>query len=153
MAGRGVSPMRCVRCGARLSPGEQACSRCGTVLDSEDTLILRLFESDPGGLGGGERAWLWFLDERGEDIARTHELREAQTIIGREAKCALAIPHSTVSRRHALIRRESAQYLLSDLGSTNGTLLNLEPLLGEEALRDRDEIGIGVFRLIFRQPR
>ena len=145
--------MLCVQCGTRLEAGREVCGRCGAALDSEDTLILRLFESDLPGQAPGARAWLWFLDETGEEIARTHELREERTVIGREEGCQVAIPHSTVSRRHAVVRREGTQYLLSDLGSTNGTLLNLEPLLGEELLRDRDEIGVGMFRLIFRQPR
>jgi len=40
--------------------------------------------------------------------------------------------------------------LLNDLGSTNGTLLNREPVIGEEQLGDRDEIAIGTYKLIFR---
>jgi pSer/pThr/pTyr-binding forkhead associated (FHA) protein len=37
------------------------------------------------------------------------------------------------------------------VGSTNGTLLNGEPVIGEELLRDRDEIAVGTYKLIFRQ--
>jgi len=55
-----------------------------------------------------------------------------------------------VSRRHAQIRREGSQYFLRDLSSTNGTLLNREPVIEEELLHDRDEIGVGIYRLIFR---
>ena len=60
------------------------------------------------------------------------------------------LPSSTVSRRHAQIRKAGDRFLISDLGSTNGTLLNSEPVIGEEELKDRDEIGIGIYRLIFR---
>ena len=59
-------------------------------------------------------------------------------------------PGNTISRRHAQIHHTDGQYFLTDLGSTNGTLLNSEALVGEEQLHDRDEIGVGIYKLIFR---
>lgn len=115
----------------------------------EDTLILRLFDERPEE-SVGRRAQVWLLDPTGEHVSRTCELPEETTIIGRHADSAISLPSSTVSRRHAEIRGEGGHFFLRDLNSTNGTLLNREPIIGEELLHDRDEIGVGIYRLIFR---
>lgn len=115
----------------------------------DDTLIIRLLDERPEE-ALDRRARLWLLDPAGEHVAQVMELSESITIIGRQAECVICLPSSTVSRRHAQVRREGGQYHLQDLNSTNGTLLNREPVIGEELLHDRDEIGVGIYRLIFR---
>ena len=47
------------------------------------------------------------------------------------------------SARHAEIRLEEGRYLLSDLGSTNGTLLNGTRIAEPRALQDGDVIEFG----------
>ncbi len=115
----------------------------------DDTLIIRLLEARPDE-AVDRRARLWLLDPAGEHVAQVTELADPVTIVGRQAECTVCLPSSTVSRRHAQVRREGSQYFLQDLNSTNGTLLNREPVIGEEVLHDRDEIGVGIYRLIFR---
>lgn len=115
----------------------------------EDTLIIRLFDERPKE-ALARRASLWLLDPEGEHLSRACELKDEITMIGRHPNCAVSLPSNTVSRHHAHIRREGNQYFLSDSNSTNGTLLNREPVIGEELLHDRDEIGVGIYRLIFR---
>lgn len=83
-------------------------------------------------------------------MAKATELTGEVAKIGRNPDCEISLPSSTVSRRHAEIRQEGSQFFLKDLNSTNGTLLNREPVIGEELLHDRDEIGVGIYRLIFR---
>ena len=48
-----------------------------------------------------------------------------------------------VSAHHAEIRRNGSQYIIRDLGSTNGTYLNGEPLRGPQPLHAGDRIRIG----------
>ena len=115
----------------------------------DDTLIIRLLDERPEE-ALDRRARLWLLDPAGEHVAHVTELSESVTIVGRQLDCVICLPSSTVSRRHAQVRREGGQYYLQDLNSTNGTLLNREPVIGEELLHDRDEIGVGIYRLIFR---
>ena len=55
-------------------------------------------------------------------------------------------PEAKVSRRHARIVRRSGQYLIEDLGSTNGTFINRGRRLlpgDRQPLRDGDEIIVG----------
>jgi len=44
--------------------------------------------------------------------------------IGREPACDMTLAHETVSRWHASLERSAGEWLLADLGSTNGTRLN-----------------------------
>ena len=54
------------------------------------------------------------------------------------------------SGHHARVYLKNTDYLLEDLGSTNGTLLNGEKLEGKAVLKSGDEIKIGsaVFKVI-----
>jgi len=55
-------------------------------------------------------------------------------------------PEAKVSRRHAHIFRHSGQYLIEDLGSTNGTFINRGRRLlpgDRQPLHDGDEIIVG----------
>lgn len=150
---------RCPNCGAETEARRQ-CEQCGAESPTEpaakldevddETLILRLLESPVARGGAGQGARIWLLDPSGGEIDQASELREEITIIGRNPECGIRLPSNTVSRRHAQIRRAADRFLISDLGSTNGTLLNSESVIGEEVLKDRDEIGIGIYRLIFR---
>ena len=147
----------CARCGADNPEDHRFCKDCGSPLNwqegevDDDTIIIQLLE------GGGRRvapgdhvARLWLLDLTGEHVDRVYELSDEQVIIGRREDCAVCLPGNTISRRHSQLRHVDGQYFLSDLGSTNGTMLNGEALVGEEQLHDRDEIGVGIYKLIFR---
>ena len=55
-------------------------------------------------------------------------------------------PEAKVSRRHARITRRGEQYLIEDLGSTNGTFINRGRRLlpgDRQPLRDGDEVIVG----------
>jgi hypothetical protein len=55
------------------------------------------------------------------------------------------------SSRHARIFREGHVYVLEDLGSTNGTYLNNEPLRGPAPLHPGDRIRIGDSEFSYQQ--
>lgn len=83
---------------------------------------------------------------------RTHQLGEQPVVLGREPTCDIPLQDLSASRRHVIIRRDTDQYILEDLGSKNGTLVNDLPAQ-TVALRSGDEIMIGAVRAIFRdQP-
>jgi hypothetical protein len=149
--------LTCPRCQAQNSNDHRFCKECGAPLAAargefdDDTIIIQFLEGHGKPRPTTERvARLWLLDLSGEHVERVYELSDELVIIGRRDDCAVCLPGNTISRRHAQLRHAEGQYYLTDLGSTNGTLLNGEVLVGEEQLRDRDEIGTGIYKLIFR---
>ena len=67
--------------------------------------------------------------------------------IGRSSKCDIQIDQESISRNHSKIVNTGKSILVRDLGSTNGTYVNDEPV-DEYVLRDGDLIKIG--RTIFK---
>jgi hypothetical protein len=70
-------------------------------------------------------------------------------VIGRMSTNDVVLADSNVSRRHAELRREGDRWVLVDLGSTNGTLVNGK-LAKEHTLKDGDKIAFGTSELLFR---
>lgn len=70
--------------------------------------------------------------------------------IGRSPGCDIVIEDDIlVSRHHAVIRYHDTGYMLVDLASSNGTLINGEPLASEWTLREGDRIRIGDCDIIY----
>lgn len=53
-----------------------------------------------------------------------YEPEEGPVIIGRSSDAEIAVPDRSMSRRHARLVSEGGEWLVEDLGSRNGTLLN-----------------------------
>ncbi|HYU56420.1 MAG TPA: DUF3662 and FHA domain-containing protein [Actinomycetota bacterium] len=70
--------------------------------------------------------------------------------IGRMADCDVVLEDSGVSRHHAEVRREDGHFVIADLGSTNGTMVN-EAQVSERELEEGDRITIGRSVLEFRR--
>jgi serine/threonine-protein kinase len=89
-------------------------------------------------------------------LLKTADGRFAETpvpdslVIGRSSTAGLRVEDDLVSRRHAEITRENGDYVLRDLGSSNGTQLNGMPIT-VTALAFGDEITLGRTRLLFVQ--
>lgn len=72
--------------------------------------------------------------------------------IGRTSGNHLVLAEELVSRKHAMIQRTTrGEYLLTDLGSRNGSFLNGSPVAGSIVLCDGDRIAIGNHEFLFRQ--
>ncbi len=69
--------------------------------------------------------------------------REHFIVIGRQAQCDLTLRHDDVSRRHAEIGFEGGDFIVRDLGSTNGTFVNGKEIGGTRALCAGDRIEVG----------
>ena len=78
-------------------------------------------------------------------------LKGARTTFGRRATNTVSFQDSGVSGVHCEITREANGYVLRDLGSTNGTLVDGEPVV-ELLLRHNSRIRIGAQRLLFVDP-
>jgi len=71
-----------------------------------------------------------------------HLLVEGEVVIGREPS-GLHLRDSQVSWRHVTVEQQEGGYLLKDLGSTNGTLLNGVQAVEPRTLQDGDQIQLG----------
>ncbi|HET9452321.1 MAG TPA: FHA domain-containing protein [Aggregicoccus sp.] len=74
-----------------------------------------------------------------------------ELVVGRAAESPIAIPDTSVSRRHALLRWVGGGWAVSDLGSGNGTLVNGEPVEEERALANEDVLTLGDTELRFEE--
>jgi predicted component of type VI protein secretion system len=71
--------------------------------------------------------------------------------VGREPSLPLHLDEDTqVSRRHARISAQGGQVVVEDLGSTNGTYVNDQPISSPRALNPGDKVRIGLTVLELR---
>jgi FHA domain-containing protein len=80
---------------------------------------------------------------------RSFELHGGTTVIGRGQESDFRLPDTGVSRRHLEINWDGHTATLSDLGSTNGTTVNGNPVQTWQ-LSDGDIIRIGHSTLVYR---
>ncbi|HEY2948348.1 MAG TPA: DUF3662 and FHA domain-containing protein [Micromonosporaceae bacterium] len=80
---------------------------------------------------------------------RTYPLQIGSTVIGRGDQANLRLPDVGISRRHARLDFDGAQVVLTDLGSTNGTMVNGQRV-SAVALNPGDMIQLGTTTLTFR---
>lgn len=82
----------------------------------------------------------------------------ASTTVGRFDDCDIAIDDHGVSRLHAQITHRtdaatSHEFAIFDYSSTNGTLVNDQPINAVASLQDGDMIRIGNTEFLFRRVR
>ncbi len=80
---------------------------------------------------------------------RSFELHSGTTVIGRGQDSDFRLPDTGVSRRHLEIGWNGQQATLTDLGSTNGTTVNGNPVQTWQ-LTDGDVIRVGHSTLVYR---
>jgi two-component system cell cycle response regulator len=84
----------------------------------------------------------------GMELGRKFDINRDEMSIGRSSRADVQVDHESVSRNHARLLCAGRSVLISDLGSTNGTFVNDELVVGERALRNGDLLKIG--RTIFK---
>jgi hypothetical protein len=80
---------------------------------------------------------------------REYTVAIGSTTIGRGEQASMRLPDVGISRRHARLDFDGAQVVLTDLGSTNGTLVNGQRI-SAVALNPGDVIQVGTTSLTFR---
>ncbi len=96
---------------------------------------------------------LTLLVLQGPDKGRRFELPDSQTLVGRESR-ALPLTDNTVSRRHCeLIPSETGDWVLKDLGSSNGTHVNGTRVDYRYNLKVGDQIRVGRTLMTFGTQR
>src|SRR5947209_360794 len=123
LAGRVVDPLRVVGDLPLRAPGRR-------WLEAATERIRRLGVKLSGGTG--EPPQLLALDWDGT---------QEQLLIGRDPGCDVVLSSLTVSRRHARLTFRDGRWILRDLDSTNGTMVNRRRI-GRCELRPGDRVVI-----------
>lgn len=71
------------------------------------------------------------------------DLGAGTATVGRLPECTISVNDSNISRRHAEVKAGQTAYVVVDLGSTNGTLVNGVRIGGPTQLSDGDIISFG----------
>ena len=152
-----MSHVYCPECGFQNPEAANYCTKCGALLvrdesgadttmsftpeegDEDSAEIVGEIKTEGPALvvrSGGGRAGEHFL------------LEQESTTVGRSPDCDIFLDDVTVSRRHALVKRNKDQFFIEDQGSLNGTFVNRRRVEAG-GLEDGDEVQIGKYRLTF----
>jgi pSer/pThr/pTyr-binding forkhead associated (FHA) protein len=69
--------------------------------------------------------------------------------LGRDPECDLPLDNASISARHAELRLRGGVWMLSDLGSVNGSWVDGEPVLGALPLAPGSTVRLGEVTLSF----
>ncbi len=92
---------------------------------------------------------LQILKSPGATQVSTVSLDGDRCVIGRDPKCGIVIPVTSVSREHAQIVRVQGAFLIKDLDSRNGTFVNNQAISAPTPLKNNDRIRICDFLAVF----
>jgi hypothetical protein len=87
---------------------------------------------------------------QGTQAGMSFPITSSYAIIGREEGVNIVIQDPEASRRHARISWQGGQFILEDLGSTNGTFINGIQITAPQLLNPGDSIGIGQMAIVFQ---
>jgi hypothetical protein len=142
----------CARCGSALaaaaaepadaSSTTSTISIAGLEVDEHDDLAAELLSD---GLPAG---FALLVVQRGPNSGSRFLLDKEVTTAGRSPDSDIFLDDVTVSRRHAQFARTDDGFVVSDVGSLNGTYLNRERI-EQAVVGNGDEVQIGKFRLLF----
>jgi predicted component of type VI protein secretion system len=79
----------------------------------------------------------------GPSAGKVYDLNQAEITIGRDINSDIVINDAEVSRRHARLVGQAGGFVLEDLGSTNGTFVNGQRLMGPHLLRPGEMVLLG----------
>lgn len=89
------------------------------------------------------------LVQRGPEAGSRFLLDKDVVSAGRHPTSDIFLDDISVSRRHATFTRNGGGYVVSDLGSLNGTYVNRDRIDGDIPLAGGDEVQLGKYRLIY----
>lgn len=83
----------------------------------------------------------------GKQAGKKLEIKVSPFLIGRDPECHLRPASPLISKKHCAFTQRGGKVYIQDFESTNGTLVNGEPIAGECELKDKDRVKIGPIEL------
>jgi len=137
----------CPQCGTPNALDSNFCSVCGLALPERDegdhtaTHPAIVVADLPDEMG-------MVVITSGPAAGSRYAISGQVTMLGRHPDSTVFLDDVTVSRRHAEIRADAGRYVISDVGSLNGTYVNGSRVDSVE-LAEGDQVQIGKFKLVF----
>ncbi len=110
---------------------------------------MAMYDNEPTMMGQGRPAATLII-RQGPQAGMSFPLAGNQIIIGREEGLDITLQDPESSRRHARIIWQAGQYIIDDMGSTNGTFVNGVQITAPQILNPGDSIGVGQTALVFQ---
>lgn len=83
---------------------------------------------------------------------REYPLSGPRHLLGRGPDCDIRLTDPLISSRHAVIARDGDHFVIEDLRSRNGTLVNGTPVAGPVRLRPGDKVQLAGYSLVLVAP-
>jgi transcriptional regulator with GAF, ATPase, and Fis domain len=116
------------------------------------------YATDPAFVGGGpeaaSKAGLVLLYARNfQQFQPAYPFQTPRVVIGRDATADVGVPEQAVSRQHARIEFDGTRWVLTDLGSRNGTMVDGAFATGGVELEHLQELRVGdaLFKFVARE--
>ena len=84
-----------------------------------------------------------FVMRTGPNPGKVFEVSKSEIYIGRDINNDIVINDAEISRKHARLILQAGEYVLEDLGSTNGSYVNGQRLMGPHVLRPGETVLFG----------
>jgi pSer/pThr/pTyr-binding forkhead associated (FHA) protein len=161
----------CTACGRQNPDDARFCSQCGTRLVTAEAQPAPAASDATATIqfGGGDRVetsdralspvdaaavdalpvgHALLVVQKGPGAGSRFLLDQDEVSAGRHPDSGIFLDDVTVSRRHAVFRREGDTFTVEDAGSLNGTYVNRDRI-EKVQLKDSDEVQVGKYRLVF----
>ena len=150
-----MSRLYCPECGFANAEAARYCTRCGALIAPQDpqgeTQAMtpeEIAEASIAELADGMEGPALVVRAGGGRAGESFHPNSERTTIGRSPDCDIFLDDVTVSRRHAVLVRDSDGFRIEDEGSLNGTYLNRRRI-DSARLENGDELQIGKYKLTF----
>jgi len=115
--------------------------------DGEATRVAHIKELQDELRARSQRDRAYLIVLQGSNVGEMHEIDGAETVLGRGQTSSLRLNDEGVSRKHARINRAGDKYIIEDLNSSNGTLVNGASVT-QRILEDGDKISLGSITIL-----
>jgi len=137
----------CEQCGQALDKSWDSCPFCAQAAAQAaaaapgPSMKTQAFMVDASGAGTGMRMLGWLVPVKGAQRGELFTLAPI-SLIGTEQTATVCLHDQYMSSKHAEIKAEGGNWILKDLGSTNGTFVN-DKRIDKHELVDNDFVKFG----------
>ncbi|MCC6557852.1 MAG: GGDEF domain-containing protein [Polyangiaceae bacterium] len=110
--------------------------------DFEATRVANLGELQQELAARSKRDKAYLIVLSGTNVGERYRVEGPEIVIGRASNASIRLLDDGISRRHARLLQTGRDVVIEDMGSSNGTMVNGEPI-GQATLRDGDHIRLG----------